>query len=105
MPHSLSAAKRVRQDAKRRLANRSAKSAVKTQVKKFLAALEGGDVAAAVAQYRATVRILDKAVTRGVLHKGTAARHKSRLAAKLNKLKAAPAAPAQPAPSAEPTQS
>jgi len=105
MPHSLSAAKRVRQSAKRRLRNRSAKSAVKTQVKKLLTAIEAGDVAAAAAQQQAAASVLDKAVTRGILHKRTAARRKSRLAAKLNKLKAAAAPTAPAAPPAEPAQS
>jgi small subunit ribosomal protein S20 len=95
MPHSRSAKKRVRQNLKRRLRNRSVKSAAKTQIKKFLAAVQAGDVEAARTQFRAAARVLDKAATRGVLHKRNAARHKSRLAAKLNRLSATPA-PAVP---------
>jgi len=84
MPHSRSARKRVRQNLKRRLANRSAKSAVKSQVKKFLAAVEGSDPDAARAEFKTAASVLDKAAAHGVLHKNTAARRKSRLAARLN---------------------
>ncbi len=91
MPHSRSARKRVRQNITRRLRNRSAKSTVKGQVKKFLAAVEGPDAEAARAEFRTTASVLDKAAAHGVLHKNTAARRKSRLAAKLNaKVAAAP---------------
>jgi len=86
MPISLSAKKRVRQNLKRRMRNRAVKSAVNTQIKKFLAALESGDLGAARNEFRAAARAIDKAVSRGVLHKNTAARRKSRLAAQLNRL-------------------
>ncbi len=92
MPQSLSANKRVRQDEKLRLRNRAVKSAVKTQIRKFLGALEAGDAEAAAAEYRAAARALDKAASKGTLHKRTVARRKSRLAAKLNAL----SAPANP---------
>jgi small subunit ribosomal protein S20 len=84
MPHSRSARKRVRQNLKRRLLNRSAKSAVKSEVKKFLAVVEGSDPEAARQEFRTVTRVLDKAAAHGVLHKNTAARRKSRLAARLN---------------------
>lgn len=90
MPHSLSAKKRVRQDEKLRAKNRSAKSAVRTQVKKFLTTLESGDVAAAGEALRLATRALDKAASKGVLHKRTVARQKSRLAARLNAAAQAP---------------
>ena len=86
MPTSKSARKRMRQDVKRRMHNRVVKSAVRTQVRKFLAALESGDAEAALRGLRAAARALDKAVARGVIHKRTAARRKSRLAGKLNQL-------------------
>jgi small subunit ribosomal protein S20 len=84
MPHSRSARKRVRQNLTRRLRNRSVKSAVKSEVKKFLAVVEGSDTEAARAEFKTVASVLDKAAAHGVLHKNTAARRKSRLAAKLN---------------------
>ena len=90
MPTSLSAKKRVRQDAKCRLRNRAIKSAVSTQIRKLEAALESGEVEAARGEFGAAVRAIDKAVTKGVFHQNTAARRKSRLAARVNALAAQP---------------
>ena len=89
MPNTASAKKRMRQDAKRRARNRAIKSATKTQIRKFLAALGTGDLQAAQDQFRLAARALDRAVSRGVLHKNTAARRKSRLAARLKQALAA----------------
>jgi len=86
--HSLSAKKRIRQNAKKRVINRSRKSRIKTQVKHFETALAGGDAQAASEQYRQVVKKLDKTAAAGTMHKRTAARKKSRLAKKLNILKA-----------------
>ena len=88
MAHSLSAKKRVRQNAKRRTINRARKSQVKTQIKHFESALASGDVKAASEQYRLVVKKLDKTAATSTMHKKTAARKKSRLAKKLNTLKA-----------------
>ncbi|MFQ6036120.1 MAG: 30S ribosomal protein S20 [Sedimentisphaerales bacterium] len=88
MAHSLSAKKRVRQNAKRRVINRARKSRVKTQIKYFEAALSSGDVEAAAEQYRLVARRLDQTAATSAMHKRTAARKKSRLAQKLNALKA-----------------
>jgi len=84
----LSAKKRVRQNARRKTLNRARRSQVKTQIKRFEATLSEGNVAAAEEQFRATARKLDKAGTTSTMHKKTAARKKSRLAKKLNALKA-----------------
>jgi len=86
--HSLSAKKRVRQNAKRRLINRARKSRIKTQIKRFETVLSSGDVEAASQQYRLLVKKLDKTAATSTMHKKTAARKKSRLAKKLNALKA-----------------
>jgi len=86
--HSLSAKKRVRQNAKRRTINRARKSQVKTQIKHFEAALDSGDMEAASEQYQLIVKKLDKVAATSTMHKRTAARKKSRLAKKLNSLKA-----------------
>lgn len=88
MAHSLSAKKRVRQNAKRRVINRARKSQVKTQVKRLETALSTGNVEAADTEFRATVKKLDKVAATSTMHKKTAARKKSRLARKLNALKA-----------------
>ncbi len=66
--------------------NKAEKSALKTAVKKFEASLTEGDRTAAEAAYKAAVVKVDKAVTRGILHKNTAARKKSSMTLQLNKL-------------------
>ena len=88
MAHSLSAKKRVRQNAKSRAINRTRKSQVKTQIKHFENALSSDDVEAAIEQYRLVARKLDKTAATSTMHKKTAAREKARLARKLNALKA-----------------
>jgi len=86
--HSLSAKKRVRQNAKRSRINRARKSQIKTQIKRFEQALSGGDAKAASEQYQLVARKLDEVTGSSTMHKNTAARKKSRLAKKLNSLKA-----------------
>ena len=88
MAHSLSAKKRIRQNAKSRTINRSRKSQVKTQVKRFEAAVEKGDVEAAAKEYQLLTKKLDKTAATNTMHKKTAARNKSRFARQLNALKA-----------------
>ena len=66
--------------------NKAEKTAMKTVIKKYEAALEGGDRAAAEVAFKAAVQCVDKAVTSGILHKNTAARKKSSMALRLNKL-------------------
>jgi len=94
--HSLSAKKRVRQNARRKTLNRSRRSQVKTQTKHLEAALSEGNAAAAVEQFRAVAKKLDKVASTSTMHKKTAARKKSRLAKKVNALKAKQAAAPQP---------
>lgn len=88
MAHSLSAKKRIKQSAKRRTINRARKSQVKTQEKHFEAALEEGNAEAAGEQLRILTKKLDKTAATSTMHKNTASRKKSRLAKKLNALKA-----------------
>ena len=66
--------------------NKANKSALKTVVKKFDAALEAGDKAAAEVAYKNAVKAVDQAVIKGILHKNNAARKKSSMTLKLNKL-------------------
>ena len=86
MANNKSAKKRIRITAKRTLENKSVKTRTKTAVKKFLTSVEGGDKSASAVVLSNTASVLDRAVTKGVLHKNTAARKKSRLAARLNKM-------------------
>jgi small subunit ribosomal protein S20 len=86
--HSLSAKKRVRQNAKRRTINRARKSQIKTQIKHFDSAISSDDVETASEQYRLVAQKLDKSAATSTMHKKTAARKKSRLAKQLNSLKA-----------------
>lgn len=88
MAHSLSAKKRVRQNAKRKVINRARKSMVKTQIKRFEEMLESGDVKQAQEQFVLLQKKLDKVASTSTLHKNTAARMKSRLSRRLNSLSA-----------------
>ena len=66
--------------------NKANKSGMKTIIKKFEAALESGDRAVAETAYTQAVVSVDKAVNKGILHKNTAARKKSSMTLRLNKL-------------------
>ena len=87
MAHSLSAKKRVRQNAKKRLVNRARKSEVKTGIKRLEETIRAGDAAAAQEQLKLVSRELDKVSSTSTMHKNTAARKKSRLAKRINALK------------------
>ncbi|EEB62581.1 30S ribosomal protein S20 [Corynebacterium amycolatum] len=78
--------KRIKTNEKARLRNQAIRSAVRTEIRKFQAAVEAGDKAAAEAQLRVASRKLDKAVTKGVFHRNTAANKKSGMAKAFNKL-------------------
>lgn len=94
MAHSKSAQKRVRQSEKRRAINRWRKLRVKDTVREFLTAVHDGNPEQAQEKLRTASRTIDKVAASGTIHKNAAARRKSRLAKRLNALKAAPAAPA-----------
>ena len=83
MPIIKSAMKRVRQTAKRRSHNLQVKRAIHADVRSVMDAIEAKDAAAAQAAYREAVSEIDRAIKKGTLHKGTAARQKSRLNAKV----------------------
>lgn len=84
MPNIKSAKKRVKVSEKKNLRNRMVKSAVRTSVKKFEVALEA-DPKTANVQLTATTSAIDKAASKGVIHKNAANRKKARLAKQLNK--------------------
>lgn len=88
MPNIKSAIKRVKTSEKRRALNASQKSALRSAVKSADQAIGGTDVAAAKAALLVASKKLDKAVTKGLIHKNAAARKKSRLAKRLNALSA-----------------
>jgi small subunit ribosomal protein S20 len=87
MAHSLSAKKRVRQSEKKRVINRARKTTVKANLKAINAAITAGDKKSAAEQLKKVVKNLDKTAAHKTIHKNRAARLKSRLAKKINKLK------------------
>lgn len=93
MANTRSALKRMRQNETRRLRAGAVRSSVKTAVKTARAALGGGSPAEAEPALMRAIRTLDKAVTKGVLHKNAAARKKSRLARQLGALQASSSSP------------
>ena len=84
-----SAEKRHRQNEKRRIRNHALKSQLRTLVKRVLTAVEKKDASAAETELRVAARALDKAVTKGVLHRNNASRRLSRLTLRLNSLRKA----------------
>jgi len=83
--------KRNRQNEKRRERNKAVRSSLKTATRKVHTAIAEGDTEAANAHAADAARAFDKAASKGVVHKRTAARHKSRLAKNANRASAAPA--------------
>src|SRR3972149_6789571 len=83
MPIMKSAKKRLRQNIKHNLRNRTYRSALKTQMKKFLSVVKEGNAQVAQEELRLTVKKIDKGVVKGILHKNTASRKKSRLTANI----------------------
>lgn len=86
MPNIKSAKKRVLVIKKKTLINQMHKTALKTAVKKFEAAVEANDTANAKVLFNEAVKKLDQGVKQGILHKNNAARKKSQLALKLAKM-------------------
>jgi small subunit ribosomal protein S20 len=83
MANHFSALKRARQTTKRSATNRANTSQLRSALREIRETIAKGDKAAAETSYRATVSALDKAIQKGVLHKNTAARYKSRLSARV----------------------
>lgn len=78
MPNTPSAIKRLKQSNKRRLHNRIVKKLIKTYTKRTMAALAAKEFEQAEADFRVTIKRIDKAGARRVLHPNTAARRKSK---------------------------
>ena len=86
MRKNKSAIKRAVQSEKNRLRNAHVKSTMKTNIKKVLVALEAKEKDEAQAACKAAITYIDKAASKGVIHKNNAARRVSRLSKKINKL-------------------
>jgi small subunit ribosomal protein S20 len=84
--HSLSAKKRIRQNAKRRAQNRGRKADVRGVVREFNETLLGKDKAKSAASLKAAAKKLDQIASTKSIHKNAAARRKSRMQKKLNAL-------------------
>jgi len=96
MANHVSSLKRARQTVVKTEVNRANRTRVRGSLRLMREALLKGDAATAQTQFKATVSALDKSVQKGVLHKNTVSRYKSRLNARLKALVLAPAAPATP---------
>ena len=86
--NSPQARKRARQNDKRRAQNASLRSLVRTKIKRVLAAIKSGDVDASQTALKDAMPIIDRMVNKGIIAKNKAARHKSRLNAKVKALAA-----------------
>ncbi len=86
MPNIKSAKKRVLVNKSKAAENKAARSALKTDIKKFEAAVAEGSRSEAEGAYKVAVKAVDKAVVHGILHKNNAAHKKSGMTLKLNKL-------------------
>jgi small subunit ribosomal protein S20 len=86
MANHFSALKRARQTEKRSVRNRANTSTLRTEIRSLRELLAGKDKAGAETRFRETAAAIDKAVQKGVIHKNTAARYKSRLSARLQKM-------------------
>jgi len=89
MPNNRNAEKAVRQNEKRRLRNRAARTSIRTVIKKVHDAVAGTDAAAADQALVTAVKKLDQAASKKFIHRNKAARLKSRLSAARNKAAAA----------------
>lgn len=88
MANTPQAKKRARQNDKARKHNASLRSMVRTYLKKVIAAIEAGDVEAAKTAYAEAIPVVDRIADKGIIHKNKAARHKSRLSARIKALAA-----------------
>jgi small subunit ribosomal protein S20 len=86
MANTKQAAKRAKQSLKSRGANVSLRTELRTAIKKVTKAIEAGDAKAAETTLRTETATLDRIAGKGIIHKNKAARHKSRLAAKVKAL-------------------
>ena len=86
MANIKSSKKRIKVTQAKTLRNKMAKSALKTSIKKYETAIVAGNVDEAKVLLGSTIRSIDMAASKGMIHKNVASRKKSRLTLKLNKL-------------------
>lgn len=86
MANTLQAKKRARQAEKHRERNVAQRSLVRTQIVKVIKAIASGDKAQAAAAFKTAVPVIDRMARKGIIHKNKAARHKSRLNARIKAL-------------------
>ena len=79
MANTKSAIKNIRKSEKRRAINRARKGALKTQIKKLRTLVAAKDSQAAAKELVQTIAVIDRSIRKGILHKNTAGRYKSRL--------------------------
>jgi small subunit ribosomal protein S20 len=91
MPHTPSAAKRLRKAEKRRKQNRTSAKKIKIQRKAADVALKAGDANKTTTEFKTTQALLDRAADKGYIHANKAARLKSRLVKRLRKAASTPA--------------
>ena len=87
MANSAGSRKRARQALKRNAHNSSLRSMVRTYMKKVITAIAAKDYESATTAYQVAVPYIDRMVSKGILHRNKAARHKSRLSARVRALK------------------
>lgn len=87
MAHSLSAKKRIRQNAKRNAMNRARKQDMKLSIRSFSQVLASGDVGKAEESLKAVIKSVDQKAAKGTIHKNAASRKKSQLQRRFNALK------------------
>jgi small subunit ribosomal protein S20 len=86
LANSVQARKRARQAEVRRQRNAGRRSEMRTEIKKVIKAIEAGDKSAAESAFKSAMPLLDNLAGKGLIHKNKAARHKSRLNAKIRAL-------------------
>ena len=89
MAHTLSAKKRIRQNATRRARNRWRLRRMRIAIKDFETAVASGDVTKATEAMRAAGKIVDRTAQKGVIHRNQASRRKSRMSARVKALQSA----------------
>jgi len=89
LANSPQARKRARQSEKRRIQNASQRSMIRTYIKRVNAAIEANDADGAGTALAEAMPLIDKMVTKGIMHKNKAARHKSRLHKAVQEISAA----------------
>ncbi len=88
MANTLQAKKRARQGVKRNKQNASQRSTMRTSLKRVIKAVAEAKPQVALTEYRSMASMVDKLVSKGLIHKNKAARHKSRLAARIKAISA-----------------